>query len=125
MSKRTKYFVEFHGTIEQVEHMIRTMDILFRKYYNVYGGCRETSRRGEQKNEYVVVMSYDAYWSTYSPSFHALIRGMDRIESRCRMDWSYELDDGTFSAGAWYEICGMEQYNELEDGTLNKVMWRA
>lgn len=124
MSKRTKYFVEFHGTPEQVTHMIRILDILFRKYYNVYGGHREMSHKGKD-GEYVVTMSYDAYWSEYAPNFHALIRGMNRIENRCHMDWSYELDDGTYSPGAWHEICGMEQYNELDDSTLSKVMWRA
>ena len=54
------YKVQYNGTIQDVEEMIRVTDKYFRKYYKEYGGKRETSYT--DKKGYHVVMSYQAIW---------------------------------------------------------------
>lgn len=54
------YKVQFNGTVQDVEAMIRVMDKLFRQRFNVYGGKRLTSYKDAAG--YHVVMSYNAGW---------------------------------------------------------------
>jgi len=56
----TTYKVQFNGTVQDVETMVRVMDKLFRQRFNVYGGKRLTSYKDTKG--YHVVMSYSAGW---------------------------------------------------------------
>lgn len=56
----TAYKVQFNGTVQDVETMVRVMDKLFRQRFNVYGGKRLTSYK--DVTGYHVVMSYNASW---------------------------------------------------------------
>lgn len=55
--------VRFCGTVEEVETMVRIMDHIFRRWWNVYGGHRDASWHNEEG--YNVVISYTASYIFY------------------------------------------------------------
>lgn len=68
------YKVQFNGTVQDVEAMVRVMDKLFRQRFNVYGGKRLTSYK--DANGYHVVMSYNTgrFWVTFEDLLRASYR---------------------------------------------------
>lgn len=72
----TSYKVMFNGTNEDVEQMIRIMDKLFRRWYNVYGGKREKSWRDNKG--YHVIMRYTAGWNDWWMQFEKIYLGTAR-----------------------------------------------
>lgn len=66
----TTYKVQFNGTVQDVEAMVRVMDKLFRQRFNVYGGKRLASYKDSKG--YHVIMCYSAGWIW--TSFEALLK---------------------------------------------------
>lgn len=81
----TAYKVQYNGTAQDVEAMIRITDKYFRKYYNVHGGKREASYTDERG--YHVVMSYQACWvgNGYWVGFEEILKASYRRVYR--MKW--------------------------------------
>ena len=82
----TSYKVTFNGSNEDVEQMIKIMDKLFRRWYNVYGGKRESSWR--DSNGYHVVVIFTADWSNWWIGFNEIYVGA--MKTIAHMHWISE-----------------------------------
>ena len=72
---------------ELVEHAIRIMDTIVRRWYNVYGGYRAYSGKGAG-GEYYVYMEYTANWSDtgFWPNWNDIRKSFYRVLNRVDKD---------------------------------------
>ena len=83
------YKLTFNGKQADVEMMIKIIDKLFRRWYNVYGGKRVASWRDHEG--YHVVMVYTANWNNWwMPFTEIYLAGYRKVN---RIHW---IDDESY-----------------------------